>query len=56
VAKSSFWNDCREVIGQDIGRWLIDEHHAPWPSGRPPKFEVEPRGKAHFRVMSRLKP
>ena len=36
----SFWGpQCREVISRDIGRWLIDQDHAPWPDSQPPPTE-----------------
>ena len=44
----------REVISRDIGRWLLDHHHAPWPDGEPPKFQVDRHGKARFRVASKI--
>jgi hypothetical protein len=54
VAKASFWNaDCREVINKTIGRWMLDEGHAPWPDGAPPKFEVEALGGGVFRLKAR---
>jgi len=55
ILKKSFWGpQCRELITQLIGRWLLDEGYAPWPDGRPPKFEVEPAGERRFRVKSRV--
>jgi len=40
VDKLSFWDkNCRELINQEIGRWMLDSGYAPWPNGRPPKFE-----------------
>jgi len=42
------------VISRDIGRWLLDHHHAPWPDGEPPKFQVDRHGKARFRVASKI--
>lgn len=41
TAKASFWNGtCRELIHKEIGQWLIEDGYAPWPKGRPPKFEL----------------
>jgi hypothetical protein len=54
VAKASFWNPaCREVINKTIGRWMLDEGHAPWLDGAPPKFEVEPLGGGVFELKAR---
>lgn len=51
IDKPSFWGpDCRELIGQAIGRWLISEGHAPWPTGTPPKFEVRRSRADRFEV------
>ena len=54
VAKDSFWGaQCRELISRDIGRWLIDEGHAPWPEGSPPNFEAVLLADRRFRVKGR---
>jgi hypothetical protein len=51
IKKPSFWGpDCRELIGQAIGRWLISEGYAPWPAGTPPKFEVRRSRAYRFEV------
>ena len=50
IDKESFWDDCREIIGLAIGRWLLGQGFAPWPKGRPPKFNVEFIGAGVFRV------
>jgi hypothetical protein len=52
VAKPSFEGHCREVISEGIGRWMLDRGFAPWPKGRPPKFDVELLGAGSFRVKS----
>ena len=42
-AKDSFWNGtCRELIAREVGRWFIDLGVAPWPKGRPPRFDMSP--------------
>ena len=47
--KASFWNDsCRELISKEIGKWLIDNKKAPWPSGSPPKFHMNSNSERHF--------
>ena len=57
VAKKSFWGgQCRELISKDIGLWLLDRGHAPWPAGAPPKFEVMRIGERQFRVKGMLPP
>jgi hypothetical protein len=50
VDKESFWGDCRELISGVIGLWLSDQGFAPWPKGRPPKFDVEQLKAASFHV------
>ncbi|GAB4045772.1 hypothetical protein [Spirosoma litoris] len=53
VNKSSFWNDtCRELISQEIGKWLIDKNYAPWQKGKPPQFNVDLVGDRQFRVIN----
>ncbi len=54
IAKASFWSTtCRELISREFGRWLIDNGHAQWPSGAPPKFRLHPRGGNHFELERR---
>lgn len=49
--KASFWNEsCRELISQDIGRWLIKTRKAPWTTGAPPRFELIPKGERYFEL------
>ena len=52
VNKQSFWGDCRELISDGIGRWMLDEGYAPWPKRRPPRFDVAPSGARRFRVKA----
>jgi len=52
VAKGSFWSDCRELISQEIGEWLLASKLAPWPSRRPPRFVLWVRGPGEFVVTS----
>ncbi|NOT45407.1 MAG: hypothetical protein HOP14_12460 [Acidobacteria bacterium] len=55
VDKKSFWGArCREVISRDIGKWLNDQGHAPWPKGNPPRFEVRGRGEPVFEIVRRV--
>jgi hypothetical protein len=43
IDKKSFWGSrCRELIDDQIGRWLIDNKKAPWPHRSPPKVRIEP--------------
>lgn len=54
ISKKSFWGEsCREVISKDIGIWLIKHKFAPWKKRYPPKFNLVPMEKNHFR-MERL--
>ena len=49
--KNSFWNGtCRELVARDIGRWLLHLGLAPWPKGRPPRFNMSPTATGVFRV------
>lgn len=50
IAKDSFWGKCRELIGRDIGRWLLQNKLAPWSSGHPPKLQMMPVGEGRFQV------
>lgn len=37
----SFWDsEPSELISDEIDAWLRAKGHAPWPKGRPPKFEL----------------
>ena len=55
VAKRSFWSpQCRELIGKEIGHWMLAEGYAPWPDSAPPKFDVKPSGERRFRVIRRV--
>ena len=56
-AKDSFWNGtCRELVARDIGRWFIDLGLAPWPHGRPPRFDLSPLAPGLFRVEPQANP
>jgi len=49
----SFWRKCPELRGVRIGKWMLDYGLAPWPRGKPPRFQLEPIGNRRFR-LSRL--
>lgn len=51
IDKGSFWKDCRELISQDIGIWMMDNKYAPWKRGFPPRFIAHPVGAAVFEVQ-----
>jgi len=36
----SFWRSCSELRSAEIGRWLLDQGAAPWPTGNPPRIAV----------------
>ena len=56
-AKESFWSeDCRELISQDIGRWIIGLDLSPWPKRCPPRFTMSPIGPAMFGVERQTAP
>jgi hypothetical protein len=44
----SFWRQCTELRGAEIGRWMIARGLAPWPAGQPPTFELTRVGDARF--------
>lgn len=46
----AFWKQCSEVRSKDIGRWLIQNGHALWEKGRPPRFRVKREGERDFYV------
>ena len=47
--KKSFWSDeCRELIHQGIGKWLIGLNLAFWEMYKPPKLELVPLGSNRF--------
>lgn len=51
VGKASFWNgSCRELIGAEIGRWLLAAGKAPWPKGQPPRVMLTAYGERVFCV------
>ena len=46
----SFWRRCSELRSAELGRWLLSNDVAPWPSGRPPNFVVTPIESNRFAV------
>ena len=53
TAKASFWSEtCRELIHNEIGQWFIENGYAPWPKGRPPKFDLSRVGN-HYELSVR---
>ena len=54
VSKTSFWSDtCRELISSEFGRWLRERGYAPWPSGKPPKFDLVAVRSNHFKLEAK---
>ena len=54
ASKASLWNDsCRKLINKEIGAWLIESGHAPWPKQAPPTFELQPTKERHFTLNER---
>lgn len=55
VQKASFWGpECRELITNELGLWLLQRELAPWPEGSPPKFVVVPVAESRFRLLGKL--
>lgn len=52
----SFWQNCHELRSAAIGRWLIENELAPWPTGKPPVVQVQPVGEHAFRLHIRRMP
>ena len=53
IDNASFWNStCRELISSEIGRWLLNGRMAPWPLGRPPRFELQRIGEGAFEIRA----
>ena len=52
INKGSFRDrECRELISKEVGMWMIQGGHAPWPTGSPPKFRVRLAGPRRFEVL-----
>lgn len=47
---SSFWRGCSELRSAEIGRWLLDQHAAPWRSGEPPGIVVHHLADNRFKA------
>ncbi len=51
IDKDSFWGpNCRELINKEIGKWLLKKQYAPWPKGKPPKFQMTHIESNRFKV------
>jgi hypothetical protein len=46
----SFWSRCTELRSAAVGRWLLERHLAPWPTGAPPRLELHHRDGNCFRL------
>lgn len=44
----SFWRSCSELRSAEVGRWLLVQGAAPWPSGSPPGVAVTQVEDHHF--------
>ena len=59
INKKSFWENCPELISNDIGLWLIknryvDKNGNPlWPKYHPPKFMLKRVCCSHFALTGR---
>lgn len=51
IDKDSFWNKtCHELISVEIGKWLIKNHYAPWPKGKPPLLQLQQLEGRRFKL------
>ncbi len=51
IDKQSFWGGtCRELISNEIGKWLHEVGRARWPRGMPPRVLISARGGGAFDV------
>lgn len=51
INKDSFWTEtCRELIGNEIGLWLLRENLAPWLPGSPPQVLLISQGDGIFEA------
>jgi hypothetical protein len=54
ISNESFWGRCCELRSKEIGVWLWQEKHSPWPTGNPPEFEIKFLGQQRFRILRRV--
>lgn len=47
---ASFWRSCIELRSRKIGAWMLHKGLAPWPTGHPPKLQLERQGEARFAL------
>lgn len=50
VDGKAFWNTCPELRSAAIGRWMLKEGLAPWPSGSPPRLRLTLVSEARFKL------
>lgn len=49
--KPTFWNEnCRELLHNEIGKWLIMNKMAPWKFRNPPKLKILHLEDNHFEI------
>jgi hypothetical protein len=53
---ASFWDRCRELRSTAIGRWLLGHQHAPWPTGKPPRFILRHVAENRFELQQQPQP
>ena len=53
---ASFWANCTELRSAAVGRWLLDEHLAPWPKGDPPGLLLQYDGGNKFPSVEDVLP
>jgi hypothetical protein len=54
ISKKSFWSPvCRELIKNEIGKWMQANGFVSWPKGNPPKLWLEPLSNQRF-LLRRL--
>jgi uncharacterized membrane protein YkvA (DUF1232 family) len=47
---NSFWEDCIELRGAKIGKWMLNNKIAPWEKNNPPSLTLASIGNRKFRL------
>ena len=46
----SFWRGCTELRSARIGKWLLRQGLAPWPTNSPPHLKLKPIRDRRFKL------